>query len=43
VAQDAPHVSVGGLLDRHFGYHFKENPKYGGYAHHQEKEDKVGT
>jgi hypothetical protein len=42
VAWDEPQVSVGGLLDRHFGYNFHENPKYGGYAQQKKKEDKEG-
>jgi hypothetical protein len=43
VARDEPQVSVGGLLDRHFGYSFEENPKYGGDAQQQKKEEKEGA
>jgi hypothetical protein len=31
------------LLDRNFGYSFQENPKYGGGAHQQKKEEKEGS
>jgi hypothetical protein len=30
------------LLDKHFGYSFYENPKYGGYAQQKKKEDRAG-
>jgi hypothetical protein len=43
VARDEPQVSVGGLLDRNFGYSFQENPKYGGYVQQKKKEDKAGA
>jgi hypothetical protein len=36
-------VSVGGLLDRHFGYNFEENIKYGGCVQQQNKEGKART
>jgi hypothetical protein len=46
VAQDDPHVSVGGLLDMHFAFNLQEfwiqfykNPKYGGYVQQKNKED----
>jgi hypothetical protein len=41
VARDEPHVSVGSHLDGNFGYSFEENPKYGGGAQQQKKEEKV--
>jgi hypothetical protein len=31
------------VLDRHFGYSFEENPKYGGDAQQQKKEEKAGA
>jgi hypothetical protein len=40
VAQDEPHVSVGGLLDKRFGYNFEENPKYEINVQQQKKEEK---
>jgi hypothetical protein len=40
VARDEAWVSVGGLLDMHFGYIFEENPNYGGDLQQQKKEEK---
>jgi hypothetical protein len=31
------------MLDMHFGYSFEENPKYGGDAQQQKKEEKEGV
>jgi hypothetical protein len=38
VAQDKTHVSVGGLLDRHFGNRIHKNTRYRRCAH-KKKED----
>jgi hypothetical protein len=35
-------VYLGHMLDMYFGYSFEENPKCGGDAQQQKKEEKVG-